>query len=442
MAEVCVYSGGSNTSPYATWATAAIDLKTATDYVNGLGAGAHNIYKHQEWDVITVDTIYTLPAGTQVFLTNDLVNEPPQTMGSGASGGVDGSATAGVDITLAGYGVRWRNFGFKPGSGGVFWQATTAGANLVTTENCKIYGHSGTSSFFAVITSTAQARNHGVCLKNEFIFNSVTQYILINSSEILDCYVSGTVTPNRFFVNFGADDICLIKGGDYSALAATAFIGGDTPAINAVTTIENVRKNASTVWRALPVGQGNTVFIIDSSDADIHYDFAHYHYLGNTLATTAIYANDTDGATYDGTNKYSFAVTGVNATPASPYLSPWISRFVKPADVGVAITPKLEILRDGSTTPYTDAEVFSDWLVNTSTGFTNSTFYSDQKSPLVAAANQTAGIGLASWTGEGANAWSGQLDVGSKTPAEIGYIQARIGVTGAFTVYVDPWIRW
>ena len=109
-----------------------------------------------------------------------------------------------------------------------------------------------------------------------------------------------------------------------------------------------------------------------------------------------------------------------------------------------SITPYFEILRDSSATAYKDDEVSAEFAVKVTSGSVQGTLYSDTATLLAAGADQAAGAGLGSWTGENATAWSGKADSGtSLTPAENGEIIGRlvVGKAGS-TVYVNPQILW
>jgi len=113
-----------------------------------------------------------------------------------------------------------------------------------------------------------------------------------------------------------------------------------------------------------------------------------------------------------------------------------------------AITPRLELLRDGTVTPYTTAQVWGEFLAKTTAGSTQSTDYDDAQELSdflsgATAANQAAGAGTGSWTGASGTAWSGKVDSGAPiTPAELGYLSARVNVAiPSTTLYVDPQIR-
>ena len=177
--------------------------------------------------------------------------------------------------------------------------------------------------------------------------------------------------------------------------------------------------------------------LYNCSGGDNHYGFEHYNYSGQTVVDTGIYVSD--GAEYNAAgSKYSWkVVTTADASFYAPYVSPWIHKY---NETVTAITPYLEILRDGSTVAYQDDEVWAEFSYQGTTGFTLGSFVNDRMALLGTPANQAAGA--ATWTG-GTTPWSGKLAPGAAiTPAEIGNLSARICVGApSITVYVDPQIR-
>jgi hypothetical protein len=184
------------------------------------------------------------------------------------------------------------------------------------------------------------------------------------------------------------------------------------------------------------VGAGN-VYLFNCNSGDNHFSFAHYNYEGNTVAQTSIYPSS--GAEYDGTNPVAWTVTGTNATPAVPYFTPWISTYHSGTS---AITPYLEAVRDGSSTRYNDDEVWSEWMANVTASSVRGTLYSERTILGTPAALEQSNLSSSDWTGESGTAAFMKLRPDSSfTPAEIGYIRARVGVSGAYTIIVDPFMR-
>jgi hypothetical protein len=182
------------------------------------------------------------------------------------------------------------------------------------------------------------------------------------------------------------------------------------------------------------------VYLYNCMSGDTHYGFAHYNPFGQTVVDTSIYASD--GAEYNLTGtKYSWRIDTTSVcTMYHPYVSPWIHQHHEGTS---AITPYLEILRDGSTTAYQDDEVWAEFSYQGTTGFPLGVFVNDRMTLLGTPANQAAGVGTSGWTGEAGSAWSGKLATNATiTPAEIGNLSARVCVgEPSTTVYVDPQIR-
>jgi hypothetical protein len=207
-------------------------------------------------------------------------------------------------------------------------------------------------------------------------------------------------------------------------------------------TLVNCKLPTSFVMRAADgthKAQGE-VTLYNCASGDTHYHIAHADAMGSTIVETTIVAND--GASPDGgTTRTSWRITTTaNATFFTPYISPWFDRYHTGT---TAITPFMEILRDGSATAYDNDEVWGEWSYQGTSGSTMSTLISDRMAPLATPAAQDNGVGLSGWAGESGTAWSGKLQATSSiTPAEIGYLRGRVvvGLPSA-TVYVDPTIR-
>ncbi len=175
-------------------------------------------------------------------------------------------------------------------------------------------------------------------------------------------------------------------------------------------------------------------YVFDCSSGDTHGIFGYYDAFGSCVSDTGIYY--TTGAAAQSWK----IVTTANCSYYTPFVSPFVDFY----NTGTtSITPRFEILRDGSTTAFQDDEVWGEFFVKTTSGSTQSTPSSDRMALLGTPANQATGAGTGSWTGEAASAWSGKVDSGSAvTPAESGHIRGRVVVgEPSITVYVDPQIR-
>lgn len=233
-----------------------------------------------------------------------------------------------------------------------------------------------------------------------------------------------------------------VEGCDFSAAASGVNIVNSGNAVSSAWTLVNCKLPTSFVMRAADgtnKAQGE-VTLYNCASGDTHYHMAHADSMGSTIMETTIVAND--GASFDGgTTRTSWKVTTTaNATFYTPYISPWFDKYHTGTS---AITPYLEILRDGSATAFDNDEVWGEWSYQGTSGSTMSTLVNDRMAPVGTPAAQDNGVGLSGWSGEAGTAWSGKLQAtASITPAEIGYLRARVvvGLPSA-TVYVDPTIR-
>lgn len=441
MANVYVKSTGSNTSPYDTWAKAATAPLTATAFASA----GDTIYMHGETFTISSDTTYSLAAGVRWICTNDSANEPPQTLST--AGIIDGTGTAGVDIIIGGSGTAVYIYGikFRVGNG------TNAGVITVssvdnsspTLDSC-VLETAGTSSGNRIaFGDVANLINHNIKLNNTSVkFSTTSAYIRCASQlhwENSAILASGSTVPTNLFndIQRGAGSGMDFIGCDFSGMTSGTVFSTTTWTSPVPITLRECKLGAATLNNTLTLA-GFELTLYDCSTTDVHYQFAHYIYNGSTTISTSIYAND--GAEYNiAGSKHSWIVAGnANTTRAYPYISPWFSKYNEGTS---AITPSIEILRNDSATAFTDIEVWGEFAAKTTSGFPISTIYNNYGGHLATGANQTAGMGLSSWTGESGTAWSGKLVSPSMTPAEIGYISSRVLVAGNHVVYVDPTIR-
>lgn len=440
MANLYVKSTGSNTSPYDTWAKAATAPKTATD----LAAAGDTIYQHAETFTIAADTTYSLASGVRWICTNDSANEPPQTLST--AGIIDGTGASGVDITIGGSGTACNIYGitFRTGVTGVtsFITVSSADNSSPTLDSCllELVGTgSGSKIRFGDLGTII---NHIVRLKNTSVKFAASSHNITNGAQLFwessAILASGSTVPTTLFsdIQRGAGSGMNFLGCDFSGMTSGTVFSTTTWTSPVPITLRECKLGAATLNNALTLA-GFELTLYDCSTTDTHYQFAHYIYNGSTTISTSIYAND--GAEYNiAGSKHSWIVAGnANTTRAYPYISPWFSRYNEGTS---AITPSIEILRDGSTTAYTDIEVWGEFAAKTTSGFPISTIYNDYGGHLSTGTNQDAGVGTSGWTGD-TGAWSGKLVSPSMTPAEIGYISARVLVAGNNVVYVDPTIR-
>lgn len=434
MANLYVASTGSNTSPYDTWAKAATTPLTAT----ALAAAGDTIYMHGETFTISSDATYVLAAGVRWLCTNDQANEPPLT--ASTAGVVDGSGTSSVDIAIQGGPALVDGITFKAGASSVGTSLAVANTDLdkITLRNCSLqYVAASSASVIALGVASSGSQCDVVLQNTSFKFNNAGQSVsVLGRVEAIGCSLlaSGSTVPTTTFKPGQNCTYIRFVGCDFSGITSgTVFNESSSNCTQIV--LSQCKLGSATLNASLAVA-GIELSLYDCSSGDQHYKFQHQAYNGSTTISTSIYAND--GATYDiaGT-KHTWVVAGnANTSRANPYISPWIARYNEATS---SVTPYLEVLRNSSTTAYTDVQVWAEFAAKTAGASPISTLYTDFGGGLSAGTNQASGG--ASWTGT-TTPWIGKLDSGSPiTPAEIGHVQARVCVAGNLTLYVDPQIR-
>jgi hypothetical protein len=441
MAILYVASTGSNTSPYDTWAKAATAPLTAT----AAAAAGDTIYIHAESFAIASTTTFTLNGTTaspvKLICTNDKASEPPTVLSTGAV--ITGAATIGVSLTVNGccyiYGVEFISGG---SSNAANISLSTSDEKEVEAESCK-FTIGNTNNNSRIFFGADSASNKSLKTKNcTFTFgNSSVQGFAMACDWFSDGdrFKKTTTSPSVLFKENYRANSSRILGADFTDITTALF--GASAYSSGVTFVSNSKlaSGVSIVSGYTNLGHGD-VYLFNCSAGDEHYHFAHYNGRGETTVSTSIYAND--GAEYNTAgDKYSWKIVSTaNCSMHTPYVSPWIHTHHEGTS---AITPYLEILRDGSTTAYQDDEVWAEFSYQGTTGFPLGVFVNDRMTLLGTPANQAAGVGLAGWTGEAGSAWSGKLATNATiTPAEIGNLSARVCVgEPSITVYVDPQIR-
>lgn len=229
-------------------------------------------------------------------------------------------------------------------------------------------------------------------------------------------------------------------GCDWSALGSSALVGGaNTAAANA--TFSQCKLGSGYVMLDSSSTPGSAagadVYVHDCASGDTHTAMAYQNKLGTLVCDTGVaFTGSVAGLSWKIT-------TTTLATFGNPFVSPWIALH----NTGTsAITPRLEILRDGSATAWETDEVWGEFSAKVTSGSTRATLYSDRVSHVGTPAAQASGSDT--WDGENATHWAGKVDSGSSiTPAEVGDLCARVCVgveitgTSGSTLYVDPVIR-
>lgn len=451
MATYFVSASGSNTAPYDTWAKAATSLQTALTAATENG----DVVVLQYDNVPTADKEVTA-ATTWTFAGNASLISARNDGGSSytpAAMGTTywlGNSTTGFSITVAG-GFACYIFGVT------FRTAGTAGVVIAISGSDNAYHTYEQCYFWSGTTSTSSSAR--IAMGENSGWN--------NYAILRDCKLRFGHAANSFYIGNGhvvmektsiaAESISpstLIKPGTTRAPSGAVFHGCDFSAVTSTLIGASTSGVSEYFFRQCKLGSGVVVLetqtvtnpssikgvhILDCSSADQHYHYEFHNTLGSLVTDTGIYAND--GAKYDGTNGCSWKiVTSPNANRNAPFVTPWITKYNATLS---SMSPYMEVLRNGSATAYTDGQLWFEISAKTVTGSTEANIYQDRCPLGGTPVNQDTGMGLASWTGESATAWSGKLQVLSAiTPQEIGDIAARIAVAEpSVTVYVDPTIR-
>lgn len=325
-----------------------------------------------------------------------------------------------------------------------------ATASTFTFEACKFRLRTANASTQIIIGVSGNSSSVNLATEFrgcEFGFAATGQTIQLRSGRhrFIEpaLYTSGTAPTSLFSSNSNTYADVQVEGGDLSGLAWTNLISPSTSGRVGMTfSRTKLRASYTAINASTASPQVCEVLLLDCANGDVHTDFAYANCLGTLVSDTGI---KTSAGSPDPGASWKI-VTTANASFGNPFIGPWIDRY---NDTLSAITPRIEILRDGSTTAFTDAQVWGEFTAKVTTGSVGATLYSDRQAlgdyaAGTAASSQAAGAGLSSWTGESGTAWSGKVETtASITPAEVGAVRGRVVVAAASaTVYVEPVVRW
>ena len=426
---------GSFTSPYTTWATAARTI----NQVMAVAAAGDIIYLANNWieNNSTTSNTYNIP-GTisnpcQFISTDDLVNMPPTTVASGAT--INYAPVSNSTCTFIGNGSYWY--------GVIFQSSNSTGSTIIYTyssvgavyvfDNCQFQTTSTyNGSGFQFNTNGAMfAYGCTFSLNNSSNF---VQFLTTSLYSIGCTYTWVTTQPSVYFSS--SNSKLSFNDDNLSALTTNYFAGGtELTAYFSQCSLASSPTFLQGTSNSFP-----EVFVADSAYGNVQYAFVHYNNYGSTVAQTAIYENDSDGAVYDKeSDPVAWKVTGnSNATMLMPYISPWIDQYNENTAL---VTPRLEICRSGSSTPYNNNQVWGEFSIKKTTSSTLATLDRSDRMTLVGspAAQSNSSKSGSAWSGQGGTYWLGILNPSAAvTPQAPGFMRARVCVAGANTVYVNP----
>jgi hypothetical protein len=432
MATYYVWSGAGGTNAGTSWTNAytafasAVTAATTTDDVILVQ------YTHQE--EISADATYTFSAHVSVISVNKDSSDVATAMDTG---GWIGNSTTNRSITINGADRKVFFFGITLRvSGSATDNLTIGGAgHSAIFDHCYLWMVNTNSG--AIIALNNSDAGHCVYKDCTFVFSNASQnFVTIGPVEIVDGVISGT-SINTLFDNSPSQNGTRVTCRGLDTSFCTGTLVGDLQGPTEFVFDRCKLGSGVTILAAQtanPTRAGASVHLRDCSSGDTHGIFGYYDALGAVISETGIYY--TSGAAGQSWK----IVTSSNASQQSPFTTPWINTYNTTLS---SMTPRLEILRDGSTAAYDNDEVWAETLVKDATSSTFANLWDDAMAPHGTPAAQDGGAGLGSWTGESGTAWSGKIDSGSAvTPAENGALSMRVlvGLASA-TVYVDPQIR-
>jgi len=435
MATYFIWSGAGGSNTGGSWTNAFVAFGSAVTAATADGDIIKVHKTHQE--TIAAATTYTFANNVSVVCVDKDASDALAVMGTGGFISINNES-----LILA-------------GAFAVYFYGMTLRLTGASTRSCQLSASAGSQRLFEACsieltnTGASSGLNAGggadspsaVTLLNTTLeFGNAAQFLRVNS---LCTWIGGATAGSALtgLLTLGSTDpgggTAVIEGVDFTSLSSTAALLRDQTVIAGRAVFTRCKLPASYVLMASQTNanlSSGEVFVSDCASGDTHGLFGYANAVGSVVSDTGIYY--TTGAAGQ---SWKIVTTSV-ASSRNPFQTPTIDLYHAGTS---SITPYLEILRDGSTTAFQDDEVWAVFTAKTTSGNVLSTIYQDRMTLLGTPANQDAGAGLGSWTGEAGTAWSGKIDSGSAfTPAEAGHIRARVSVgEPSITVYVDPQIR-
>lgn len=448
MATYYVWDGGSNGDGLS-WANAKTTFAAGLAAANATGDIVLVAHTHTGDNALAADTVFSAAANDVRVITVDKDNaDTPTPMGTSAWIG-HSSTNIGIALGAASnsrlyvYGLTLRLAG-SSSSDQIGLSALASNTSTIF-DNCYFWDGSGNSSAHIYLGTTSPAsrrRQHVRCINSTFRLSHTTQRIILSSSaELIGCNLSTDGVASTGIFASGINDSLrgenlYVEGCDLSAAGSGASLLSDSTN-KCKATLVNCKLPTSFVMVAGTLLNQSypDITLYNCASGDTHYFIGHADAMGSTECIATIYP------TTNTTGDVSWKITSTaNASWATPYYTPWFDVYHSGTS---AITPEIEILRDGSTTAYTNAEVWGDFSFQSNTGSPLSTIKSSRSEPLASGTSLTDGIGSGSWTNPpGTNKSSKIVAPSATTPAETGHLRARVCVgVASQTLYVDPTIR-
>jgi len=444
MATLYVRStDGSDADNGTTWALAKATLAG----VSAIDAAGDTIYVSQNHAESTAGTVTFAGAGTnaspvKLICGNDAAG-PPTAVAATATVTTTGANTITLNGALYCYGIT-----FISGAG-----IAMNGTNVNATQRYENCSFQTTSAGSGGLITTASAQN--VLMKTS-LYNSTFKFAHANNAVSVfgdttiegGSVLSGSTTPTSIF-KMAADrsgGTFLCSGFDFSNCASTVNLCSPVGVAPAKMVFRDCKLPAS--WSGLlvaagSVGLGQRYEMHNCDSTDTNYRLWVEDYCGSIKSETTIVRSS--GAS-DGTTGISWKlVTSSTAQyPLQRLLSPEIVQWNSTLS---SLTVTVEFVHDtnvaggqgaGTGSRFQDDEVWLEVMYLGTSGYPLGTWISDCKADVLAtAADQTDSS--ETWTTTGLTTPQKQKLSVTITPAEIGFIVARVVLAKASkTIYVCP----
>lgn len=435
-------AAGSNTSPYDTWAKAATTLATIAA-IDGAGDTIYVASTHNESTASSVTWNFagTLASPTKIICADKTSGAPPATIATGGACSTTGGSQININGCVYMYGLTL-NVGDSTGF--AHFQPNPSQTRQVY-EDCVFYLRGDNSGTRLIIGDGNSG--HFRALNCTLRFGNASQRISyaggLAQFDMLTIHASSAAATILTEGSNTRGGIMQFSGCDLSPLATNlALAAGGGPNHNGAFIWRNCKLPASwsgTLCSSTPTQVG-LQYILDNCDSgDTNYRKWTEDYSGSVKHETTIVR--TGGAT-DGTTAlaWKMATTANAEYPIQTLRSPEIVRWNE--TTGSAITVTAEIVHDsqgsGTSSAFTDKEIWLEVQYLGTSGFPRSTFIDDAAADVLAsAADQTSSS--ETWTTTGLTTPVKQKLSVTFTPQEKGFIYAVVCMAGASdTCYVCP----
>jgi len=434
-------SAGNGTDPTAGWTTghatlaAALSAASSGDsvYIDmaNIASGDSGVTTATTW---TVSAGVTLHVGTQNGATDITTGYMGTTYWIGRS-------TAGANITLnTGKGCKIiGGLTLREHGGNSLVVNTTTGSGFLYADTLTLWHSSttggGTSRIGGQQNNQTQIETLNITYARTSSTISEFQVAGIVRIGVLTLTTGGATAPSGGWINdpnVSAAANLTVNGGDISALGSGATIIGDCGSSPLTCRLENTILPASFVGVTTQTGglAGGELFLTDCYESTVGaVPFGYFNDSGQVIVDTGIFLTA-------GISSSSWKIsTTSRCTAREPFWTPFIFEY----QAAATVTPEFEVLREGNSSAYTDAEFWMESLTKQTSSSVETTFESTQGT----GTNITTGVGTSSWTVSGSPGdsgdWSGILSQGSTVLAEDGFAKSRIcAAVASSTIYVDP----